>query len=181
MFEFSVLTKKSVQSIINEQKLLSKLYSPFIVNMHYAFQDRETLYLVLDIMEGGDLRHHLSVKTFSELQSSKSVLKQSFLLLALFWDWIIFITIRSFIEISSHRILYLIVEDMWEWLTLELPVCWDLKTLLIQVELLVTCVSNFLHSSISYLQTKSLFCIWFFCSRSNCLWAHAWSGTFTNI
>lgn len=112
MFEFSVLTKKSVQSIINEQKLLSKLYSPFIVNMHYAFQDRETLYLVLDIMEGGDLRHHLSVKTFSELQSSKSVLKQSFLLLALFWDWIIFITIRSFIEISSHRILYLIVEDM---------------------------------------------------------------------
>jgi serine/threonine protein kinase len=65
-----VLTKKSVQSIINEQKLLSKLNSPFIVNMHYAFQDRETLYLVLDLMEGGDLRHHLSTKNFNEIQAS---------------------------------------------------------------------------------------------------------------
>lgn len=108
--QFSVLTKKSVQSIINEQKLLSKLNSPFIVNMHYAFQDRETLYLVLDIMEGGDLRHHLSVKTFSELQSSKSILKQSFLLLALFWGWNIFITTKSYTEISNHKILYLTVK-----------------------------------------------------------------------
>lgn len=37
---YRVLTKKSVQSIINEQKLLSTLNSPFIVNMHFAFQDR---------------------------------------------------------------------------------------------------------------------------------------------
>jgi hypothetical protein len=28
--------------------------------MHYAFQDRENLYLVIDIMPGGDLRCHFA-------------------------------------------------------------------------------------------------------------------------
>lgn len=59
------MTKKSVQSVMNERLLLSNLYSPFIVNMQYAFQDRDTLYLVLDLLEGGDLRHHISTKRFS--------------------------------------------------------------------------------------------------------------------
>lgn len=45
-----VITKKSVQSVMNERVLLSQLNSPFLVNMHYAFQDRDTLYLVLDLM-----------------------------------------------------------------------------------------------------------------------------------
>lgn len=59
------MTKKSVQSVMNEKVLLSTLNSPFIVNMHYAFQDRDTLYLVLDLLEGGDLRHHLSTRNFN--------------------------------------------------------------------------------------------------------------------
>jgi serine/threonine protein kinase len=46
------------------------LSHPFIVNMHSAFQDRESLYLVLDYMEGGDLRYHLGhCSSFSEGQS----------------------------------------------------------------------------------------------------------------
>jgi hypothetical protein len=44
------MTKKSVQSVMNERVLLSQFNSPFIVNMHFAFQDRDTLYLVLDLM-----------------------------------------------------------------------------------------------------------------------------------
>lgn len=64
------MTKKSVQSVMNERTLLADLSSPFIVNMHYAFQDRDTLYLVLDLLEGGDLRHHISTKVFSEIQTS---------------------------------------------------------------------------------------------------------------
>lgn len=64
-FLFRVMTKKSVQSVMNEKSLLADLNSPFIVNMHYAFQDRDTLYLVLDLLEGGDLRHHISTKVFS--------------------------------------------------------------------------------------------------------------------
>ena len=44
----------------------------FIVNMIYAFQDRENLYLVMDLMPGGDLRHHISKhRRFTEEQTSK--------------------------------------------------------------------------------------------------------------
>ena len=65
-----VMTKKSVQSVMNERVLLSQFNSPFVVNMHFAFQDRDTLYLMLDLMEGGDLRYHVGNRVFNELQSS---------------------------------------------------------------------------------------------------------------
>ena len=47
---------------MNEKSLLSTLKDPFIVNMIFSFQDRENLYLLLDYLPGGDLRHHLSTK-----------------------------------------------------------------------------------------------------------------------
>jgi hypothetical protein len=41
--------------------------------MHYAFEDRDNLYLVIDIMSGGDLRYHIGKnRKFSEEQTSKS-------------------------------------------------------------------------------------------------------------
>jgi serine/threonine protein kinase len=64
------MTKKSVQSVMNERVLLSQISSPFLVNMHFAFQDRDTLYLVLDLMEGGDLRYHIGDRIFNEIQAS---------------------------------------------------------------------------------------------------------------
>ncbi len=37
--------------------------------MNYAFQDRENLYLVMDLLTGGDLRYHISKhRRFSETQ-----------------------------------------------------------------------------------------------------------------
>ena len=43
--------------------------------MHYAFQDRENLYLVIDIMPGGDLRYHFAKhRKFTEEQTSKQLL-----------------------------------------------------------------------------------------------------------
>lgn len=40
--------------------------------MNYAFQDRENLFLAMDLMAGGDLRFHINrVRIFSEEQSSK--------------------------------------------------------------------------------------------------------------
>ena len=40
--------------------------------MHYAFQDYENLYLVMDLLSGGDLRYHLSRnKNITEEQTSK--------------------------------------------------------------------------------------------------------------
>ncbi len=46
--------------MMNERNLLAELKHPFLVNMVYAFQDRENLYLIMDLMPGGDLRFHIS-------------------------------------------------------------------------------------------------------------------------
>lgn len=45
-------------------------FASFIVNMQYAFQDRENLYLVMDLLNGGDLRYHIARhRRFSEEQT----------------------------------------------------------------------------------------------------------------
>ena len=70
MSKVKIIDKKSIKSINSERELLSKLYHPFIVNMHYAFQDDKYLYLVMDLLTGGDLRYHISFyKKFSEEQT----------------------------------------------------------------------------------------------------------------
>ncbi|EPZ33161.1 kinase-like protein [Rozella allomycis CSF55] len=50
---------KAVDNIIQERILLENLEHPFIVNMRYAFQDDENMFMVIDLMLGGDLRYHL--------------------------------------------------------------------------------------------------------------------------
>ena len=60
MSKLKIIDKKSEKSINSEREFLSKLNHPFIVNMHYAFQDKENLYLVMDLLSGGDLRYHIS-------------------------------------------------------------------------------------------------------------------------
>lgn len=43
----------------------------FLINIVYAFQNKENLYLVMDLVSGGDLRHHLVKQTkFNEQQAS---------------------------------------------------------------------------------------------------------------
>ena len=70
MSKRKILDKKSEKSINSERKFLSILNNPFIVNMHYAFQDNDNLYLVMDMLSGGDLRYHCSrYRTFSEEQT----------------------------------------------------------------------------------------------------------------
>lgn len=54
-----IVSKNSVASIMNERRLLGILKHPFIVNLQYAFQDASSVYLVVDLMQGGDLRYHL--------------------------------------------------------------------------------------------------------------------------
>ena len=40
--------------------------------MHYAFEDRDNLFLVIDLMSGGDLRYHIGKRRrFTEEQTSK--------------------------------------------------------------------------------------------------------------
>jgi len=42
-----------------EREILQKMKSQFIVQLHYAFQTPEKLYLVMDFMQGGELFFHL--------------------------------------------------------------------------------------------------------------------------
>ncbi|ORZ14218.1 kinase-like domain-containing protein [Absidia repens] len=49
----------AVDNIISERRLLESIEHPLIVNLRYAFQDDEHLFLALDIMAGGDARYHM--------------------------------------------------------------------------------------------------------------------------
>ena len=70
MSKVKILERKNETSIKNERMLLSKMFHPFIVNMHYAFQDSDNLYLVIDYLSGGDLRYYYCFdKDFNEEQT----------------------------------------------------------------------------------------------------------------
>jgi RAC serine/threonine-protein kinase/serum/glucocorticoid-regulated kinase 2 len=50
-----------------EKSILQKINHPFIVKLHYAFQTKDKLYLVLDFLSGGELFFHLGqVQKFDE-------------------------------------------------------------------------------------------------------------------
>ncbi|KAF2003757.1 kinase-like protein [Amniculicola lignicola CBS 123094] len=61
-----VVRSESVRNIIRERRMLEHLNHPFLCNLRYSFQDIEYLYIVVDLMTGGDLRFHISRKTFTE-------------------------------------------------------------------------------------------------------------------
>ena len=65
-----ILDCKNLRSVKNERDLLSKMNHPFIVNLHFSFQNNHFLYLVIDLLTGGDLRYHLFYKRyFDEIQT----------------------------------------------------------------------------------------------------------------
>ena len=70
MSKAKVIDRRSEISIMSERNLLSKLHHSFIVNMYFAFQDFYNLYLVMDLLTGGDLRFHIAhKKVFTEDQT----------------------------------------------------------------------------------------------------------------
>ena len=70
MSKAKIIDKKSVDSVLGEKNLLSQLHHSFIVNMVYSFQDHDFLYLVMDLLPGGNLRYHLCIKRrFNEKQN----------------------------------------------------------------------------------------------------------------
>lgn len=67
-----VIAKKSVSNVNFEKELLTKLKHDFIVNICYATQDEEKLYMILELSSGSDLRYHLyKNKVFNEVEASK--------------------------------------------------------------------------------------------------------------
>lgn len=60
-----VKLRTTIQSVLNEKKLLQVVDSQFIVCLKYAFATTTDLVFVMDLMLGGDLEYHLStLKTF---------------------------------------------------------------------------------------------------------------------
>ena len=62
-----LIYKHNEQSILNEKKILSQIHHPFLANMYFSFQDYDNLYMIMDLIPGGDLRNHMS-NTFEENQ-----------------------------------------------------------------------------------------------------------------
>ncbi len=59
MSKAKIIDKKSEKSVKYERDLLAIMHHPFIINMHFCFQDNDFLYIGMDLLTGGDLRYHL--------------------------------------------------------------------------------------------------------------------------
>ena len=70
MCKAKVSYKKCIESVSNERKFLEKFNYNLLCNMYYAFQDSETLYIVMDYLSGGDLRYLISRRNyFTEIET----------------------------------------------------------------------------------------------------------------
>ncbi|RNF18144.1 rac serine-threonine kinase-like protein [Trypanosoma conorhini] len=62
--------QKMAGNIAAEKHILQTISHPFIVSLHYAFQTKKCLYLVLDFLPGGELFFHLAKeKVFDEYRA----------------------------------------------------------------------------------------------------------------
>jgi len=63
----AIIARKQVDHTRAEKAILQKVSHPFIVNLNYAFQTDEKLYMILDYINGGELFFHLKKEgKFSE-------------------------------------------------------------------------------------------------------------------
>ena len=70
MSKAKIIDKRSEKSVKYERDLLELMNHPFIINMHFSFQDSENLYIAMDLLTGGDLRYHICKrKKFFEEQT----------------------------------------------------------------------------------------------------------------
>ena len=63
--------KRCEELIVSERDFLTQVRSPYVVNLVYAFSSPADVYLVLDLMIGGDLSYHLKVKKRFSLREAK--------------------------------------------------------------------------------------------------------------
>ena len=62
-----LIDQKCYEDIIFERNLTSKIDHPFITSLDFSFQDKDYLYMIYDLMSGGDLRYwYIQKKLFEE-------------------------------------------------------------------------------------------------------------------
>jgi len=65
LFAMKVISKTKLKSqkqkthALAERRILERVHSPFVVSLHFAFQNASKLYMVLDFMKGGELFYHM--------------------------------------------------------------------------------------------------------------------------
>ncbi|VTJ82739.1 Hypothetical predicted protein [Marmota monax] len=53
------IERDEVRNVFRELQVMQGLEHPFLVNLWYSFQDEEDMFMVVDLLLGGDLRYHL--------------------------------------------------------------------------------------------------------------------------
>ncbi|XP_067881488.1 serine/threonine-protein kinase 32B-like [Heterodontus francisci] len=53
------IERDEVRNVFRELHIMQRLEHPFLVNLWYSFQDEEDMFMVVDLLLGGDLRYHL--------------------------------------------------------------------------------------------------------------------------
>jgi beta-adrenergic-receptor kinase len=66
-----VKMKKAEALCLQERNIMAQVSSPYVVCLKYAFTSKDDLYLILDLMTGGDLGFHLSKKGRFTVKESK--------------------------------------------------------------------------------------------------------------
>ncbi|KAG0001213.1 hypothetical protein BGZ65_003694 [Modicella reniformis] len=61
-----VIKMDAVKNILRERQILESVDHAFVVNMRFAFQDDDYMYMCMDPMMGGDLRFHMNRRNFNE-------------------------------------------------------------------------------------------------------------------
>lgn len=63
----AIIAKNQVAHTRDEKSILQRIQHPFIVNLRFAFQTKDKLYMIMDYVNGGELFFHLKKEgKFSE-------------------------------------------------------------------------------------------------------------------
>ena len=73
MSKAKIYLKKSLKSVANERKFLEKLNYNLLCNMYFAFQDDDTLYIIMDYLSGGDLRYMICHRNYFTEDETKFI------------------------------------------------------------------------------------------------------------
>ena len=62
-----VVKNNKVRHTLAERNIMQKITHPFVMKLHYAFQNNGKLYMIMDYLNGGDIFYHLSIsRRFNE-------------------------------------------------------------------------------------------------------------------
>jgi serine/threonine protein kinase len=74
-------SSKEGARLLSEKKIYQSISNPYIVKLHFSFQSKTKIYMILDFMNGGDLFYH--ILSCRKIKEKRAVRIASQVLLAL--------------------------------------------------------------------------------------------------